>query len=39
MSRTIIYLHVNITLDFPIPNRNVLVLSQSEYSTSKSKHI
>jgi len=30
MSRTIIYVHVNIILDFPITNRNAAVLCQSD---------
>ena len=30
MSRTIIYVHVNIILDFPITYRNTSVLCQSE---------
>jgi len=32
MSRTIIYVHVNIILDFPIGYKNASVLFQKEYA-------
>ena len=32
MSRTIVYVHVNIILDFPITYRNASVLCQLEYA-------